>query len=443
MNAAKLYGNLIWREQKKDPAKAGRMISAGLHLYAWSIRHFPHKGMPKAYQYLNDQGLENVAKGLDDPGKLAWTNIFAPVEILECFGLTCVSMECLSSYLSGFYIEDRILDKAESEGIASTLCSYHRGFIGAVDKGILPLPEFAVTTSMVCDANINTFRYMEEMHGVKSHVIDIPHDYSPEAEHYVVEQLRDLIRELEEKTGRKLDMEELKNRLRSENRAKAHLISFMKKRRTHAYPQTMTLVLFQLFASHLNIGTEWSEKVFEMMDKEVESYPDTDEKKIMWLHVEPYAQPTLQSYFNYGDKISISCDDFDLDYIEPLDAEHPLEALARKMICNIYNGDYSRKTDAVADYIREFRPDGVIQFCSWGCKQSAGGVGLMKEKMHDLGVPMLILDGDAIDRRNCPDGQIKTRLEAFLELLNSSDEKSSSRDPNVAAADHAEAEVHE
>ena len=67
----------------------------------------------------------------------------------------------------------------------------------------------------------------------------------------------------------------------------------------------------------------------------------------------------------------------------------------------------------------------------------------MKEKMRDLGVPMLILDGDAIDRRNCPDGQIKTRLEAFLELLNSSDEKSSSRDPNVAAADHAEAEVHE
>ena len=83
MNAAKLYGNLIWREQKKDPAKAGRMISAGLHLYAWSIRHFPHKGMPKAYQYLNDQGLENVAKGLDDPSRLAWTNIFAPVEILE------------------------------------------------------------------------------------------------------------------------------------------------------------------------------------------------------------------------------------------------------------------------------------------------------------------------------------------------------------------------
>ena len=38
--------------------------------------------------------------------------------------------------------------------------------------------------------------------------------------------------------------------------------------------------------------------------------------------------------------------------------------------------------------------------------------------MRALGKPMLILDGDALDRRNCPDGQIKTRFEAFMELLN-------------------------
>ena len=30
---------------------------------------------------------------------------------------------------------------------------------------------------------------------------------------------------------------------------------------------------------------------------------------------------------------------------------------------------------------------------------------------------MLILDGDGIDRRNSHDGQIRTRLEAFLKML--------------------------
>ena len=48
---------------------------------------------------------------------------------------------------------------------------------------------------------------------------------------------------------------------------------------------------------------------------------------------------------------------------------------------------------------------------------------LLKEEMRKRDVPMLILDGDAMDRRNSHDGQIKTRLEAFLELLDQEEEK--------------------
>ena len=41
----------------------------------------------------------------------------------------------------------------------------------------------------------------------------------------------------------------------------------------------------------------------------------------------------------------------------------------------------------------------------------------LAEAEQELGIPMLILDGDGIDRRNSHDGQIRTRLEAFLEML--------------------------
>ena len=62
-------------------------------------------------------------------------------------------------------------------------------------------------------------------------------------------------------------------------------------------------------------------------------------------------------------------------------------------------------------------PDAVIYFCHWGCKQASGGSILLKEKMQEKQIPTLILDGDGIDKRNSHDGQIKTRLEAFLEML--------------------------
>ena len=55
-----------------------------------------------------------------------------------------------------------------------------------------------------------------------------------------------------------------------------------------------------------------------------------------------------------------------------------------------------------------------------------GCVGLRKNDMALSiwmwsGIPMLILDGDALDRRNNHDGQVKTRFEAFLELIGQED----------------------
>ena len=115
--------------------------------------------------------------------------------------------------------------------------------------------------------------------------------------------------------------------------------------------------------------------------------------------------------------MSISADDFNLDYIEMLDISHPIESLARKMILNIYNGDFARKVDMIEENVKKYNCDGVIEFCHWGCKQTAGGAMLLKERMKEIGIPMLILDGDAIDRRNSSDGQIRTRFEAFMEVL--------------------------
>lgn len=417
MNIAKTYGDYVRRVIETDPAKAGKRIRNGLYLEAFRIKHFSDKRMPEAYRYLNYNGIKRVADALSNPETLAYTNIFAPVEILQGFGLTCVSMECLSSYLSGFYLENTLIDYAESEGIAATLCSYHRNFIGAMDAGILPLPAVGVTTSTVCDGNFSTFHRLQQGHGVPCSFLDIPYEYSPEAEQYVVDQLKELITFLSETTGKRFDPDDLKERLARENRTKKYFLSYLEKRKTHAYPSTLTLTLFQLFVTHLHIGMDWAEECFRMMDEEVENYPLSDEKRIFWIHLEPYMEETLRKYFNYGDRITIAGGDFDLDYIEPLDPDHPLESLARKLICNIYNGDFSRKTKAVEQYIKWLDPDGVIELCTWGCKQSSGGVQLMKDMVHGLGKPMLVLDGDGIDRRNCPDGQIRTRFEAFLEQL--------------------------
>ena len=79
--------------------------------------------------------------------------------------------------------------------------------------------------------------------------------------------------------------------------------------------------------------------------------------------------------------------------------QHILWKHWQKMILNIYNGPYERKVEMIRHLVKEFQSDAVIHFCHWGCKQSSGGSVLLKERLQKKGIPMLILDGDGIDRR--------------------------------------------
>ncbi|BCN31143.1 2-hydroxyacyl-CoA dehydratase subunit D [Anaeromicropila herbilytica] len=417
MQIIKKYGEQIKKNVDANPKKALNMIKLGLDYENIRTKVFPDKGLPRAYQKLNHMAVNSTLKALKCPEKSVWTNIFTPVEIIQCFGLNPISLECLSSFISGFQCEDYFIDYAENSGIAPTLCSYHKNFIGAVDSGVLPKPVFSVTTSMVCDGNINTFRYLTEKHQIAEYMLDIPHEYSIEAESYVVEQLKEMIVMLEEKFQMKLDMNELKETLKRENESKAYYKQFLKEQIDRYYPNTLTMNLFMLFATHLNIGTKEALDFFQLLAKDIKKYPKSNGTSLFWVHLFPYYQETLKSYFNCNEDYQIKACDLNLDYMEELDIEHPLETLAKKMILNIYNGSFERKVELVSQLVKEYKSDALIHFCHWGCKQSSGGVMLLKEEMKKLGVPMLILDGDGMDRRNSHDGQIKTRLEAFLEMI--------------------------
>lgn len=418
MNVIKTYGNYIKKYAEPHPEFSRRMIDIGLRLEQFRTEHFAAKEMPEAYQKLNTLAVKNTRFALEHPDQTVWSNLFAPVEIFQCFGLNALSMECLSSFLSGFTCEDYFIDRAEQKGIASTLCSYHKNFIGAVDSGVIPKAAFAVTTSMICDGNINTFRYIEKKHPISTYVIDVPNTYSKDAISYLVSQLKELISTLEGLTGKVFHMDDLSEVLLRENQSKEYYKEFLSLQCDRYYPSTLTLQMYMLFATHLNIGTPETLDLFRSFAKDIKSYPEFHRKRLVWVHLLPFYQETLTRYFNLAEDYQIQVMEMNLDYMEPLDTGHPLESLAVKMLNNLYNGPYERKTAMITKLAKEMRADGVINFCHWGCKQSSGGVFQLREALKEAGIPLLVLDGDGIDRQNSHDGQIKTRLEAFLEVLN-------------------------
>jgi benzoyl-CoA reductase/2-hydroxyglutaryl-CoA dehydratase subunit BcrC/BadD/HgdB len=417
MDLVHRYGEWIKNKLPDNPKAAGRYIRLGLVLESFAKKHLGDKNVPAPYRDLNVLALNGMRHTLEHPETAAWTNLFTPVEILQTFGLNCLSIEMMGSFLAGFTIEDWCIDQAEASGIAPTLCSYHKSFIGAVENGLIPNPKCAVTTSIVCDANLQTFRYTASQGNVPLTLLDIPNAYSKDGVHYVVTQLKAWIASLEDLTHQHFDEVKLKAALSRENASFATYAHFLDLTRTRAYPSTLTLQMFVLYASHLIIGSPEALAFFKALEADAKTRPMFSGKRLFWLHVLPFYQPALKAAFNLSQKYQIQATDMNLDYNKPLDVEHPLEALAEKMMKNIFVGPLTRRIAAERDLIKGTGADGVIAFNHWGCKQMAGAAALMKDALKDTGVPFLILDGDGIDPRNTPEGQIKTRLEAFLEML--------------------------
>ena len=415
------YIDYVKDEAIQHPEKSWDKILLGFKANKWRTRLLPNKNISKGYQKLESMMMGLVADSLSREGSYVWGNIFAPCELMQCFGLRTLSIECLSCYMSGYHLEDYFIDYAQNIGIAPTLCSYHKTFVGGVESKVVQKPEYAVTTSLSCDGNLNTFRYLEKKAKVPFTFLDVPYADDVDSISYLADQLRQLAKTLEERTGRKFQEEQLKEILRTENETRAELMKFFDYQKTYYYPVELISHLYMMMGMHLLIGTREFLDLIRFMNKEIQKAPLFEGKRILWIHLMPFYQESLKKYFNSSKKYQIIASDIILDFMEELDAEHPFEALARKIIKNLYNGSYAYKAKMIGQLADHLKPDAVIHFCHWGCKQASGGSVLLKEKMQEMNIPMLILDGDGIDKRNSHDGQIKTRLEAFLELIETGD----------------------
>lgn len=417
MTAAETYIRYVKQTVLTRPGAGWDQILLGLKANQYKVRLLPDRKVAKGYQRLEARMAALVSEGLGRPENCVWGNIFAPCEIMAAMGLTTLSVECLACYFAGFHLEDHFIDWAQNEGVAPTLCSYHKTFLGAVGSGVAAGPGFGVTTSLSCDGNLNTFRYLKEKTGAEYRFLDVPYREDEASVAYLAAQLKELSEELSRVFGRPFYEERLREILEIENETQKALWEFCQCMGSHFYPGKMMSQLYLMMGVHLMMGSREFLEIVKEMGREIRKQPPLQGKKIMWIHLMPAWQKALGGYFNSSPDHQLIASDIILDHMEPLDTERPFEALARKLISNIYNGSCERKAQRLCELAEAFGADGVIHFCPWGCKQASGGSILLKERLHALGIPVLILDGDGIDGRNSHEGQMLTRLEAFLEMV--------------------------
>ncbi len=411
------FGHYVSKEVGIHPARARKLLIAGYRAKKAQLRFFPDKRLSPARNYMALQSMEASLFPLLQPKRSALVNIFMPCELLQALEIRPMFAEAVSSYINGAAAEKGFIEYAQGQGLAETFCSYHKVLLGGILSGVLPKPRLIVNSSLVCDANNLTFRMAADHYGIPHFYLDVPYERSQDSLSYVADQLRELTRFLEEITGQRLEEDKLKKIVATSGRTLALFRRSQELKRGKYLQNDLTSELYEIFATHALLGTPQMEDYARMLCQDLEESQPGKGVRLLWMHTIPYYQPPLRDLLNFNPRCQVVSCDMNYDYPAEMDPEQPYESLARRLVENSFNGSCDHRIARSLAMCRQQEIDGVVYFCHWGCKQTAAAAQNVRSALEDQGYPVLILDGDGCDRSNSSNGQIATRMQAFVEML--------------------------
>lgn len=356
--------------------------------------------------------------------KSAWTTVFVPFEILNAMGVAGNFIEFVGAMLSGAGTAKQYLEKAEGTGLSTDGCSYHRTIIGAAMDGLLPEPDLLIGSSFPCDGGLKALCHVGEIYNKEVFIINTPFDSSPEAINYLVSQYRDMITFITNQTGRTLDYDRLRTCIHNNNIAHGYFAEMMDLCKKVPSPATSddlkNFIIYVLLGgsdSVVDVGRAFRDEFRHKVENNIPGLPG-EKFRLLWIQNRIQFPNNLIKLLEERFNANVVIDELNHLYWDPLDEdEDPLVALARRQVTHPLVGPAKRRLDVLVELARDYRVHGAINPAHWGCRQSSGIRLLFNDALQTIGVPVLHLDVDCVDERNFSEGQIITRLEAFMEML--------------------------
>lgn len=417
--AIEIFGNHIYKLTQSKPEKALKQLSFVYTAAGLQCKYFPSKLLLPARQYMQWAAADSAIKPLRKPDNSAIVSLYLPCEILHAMGIYQMFPEALSCYLAAAGSEKVFIETAENNGIPKTLCSYHKSFIGMAESGVLPKPKFVITTSLACDVNHLSFRRIADYYNVPHFMIDVPSQYDKSNLKYVENQLHEMVDFIEQNSDFRLDENNLNEVVKRSKNTIKNFNEILELKKDRYLSDEMTSQMLSIFATHVMLGTKEAEKYSQDMVEQLSKCPkEYKGVRLLWVHTLPYTQDALRNLINFTDRCEIVTCDMVFDALDvDTNEQDPYRFMADRLLRNTVNGSRDNRINAVLKYAKKLNCDGVVWYCHWGCKQTAGSSARAKDVLEKNGLPTLVLDGDGCNNQNVNDGQTVTRMEAFLELL--------------------------
>jgi benzoyl-CoA reductase/2-hydroxyglutaryl-CoA dehydratase subunit BcrC/BadD/HgdB len=356
--------------------------------------------------------------------RVAWCGVLTPFELLQAHGVTSCFTEFVGAMLASSGAVEPMLAAAEQAGYSTDACSYHRAVFGAARQGAMPVPDFLIATSAPCSGGLALIENLAGHFGKDLFVLQVPYRNDPAAVEYLAGQLRAMTAFVAGHLGRPLDPARLGEVIESSNRARQLLQEAYQHARAVPSPARrrdlvnlgIVLPLFFGTPEAQAVARTYRDEFARKVERGIAGIPG-ERLRLLWIQNRIQFDSPLEALLEEEYQAAVVIDELnDLEW-EPVDPQDPYPGLARRILSTPLSGPIAQRLDNLKRQARLYRVQGAIHPCHWGCRQGTGARGLIADGLRQVGVPMLSLEVDCVDPRNFSEGQLRTRLQAFLETL--------------------------
>jgi benzoyl-CoA reductase subunit B len=362
-------------------------------------------------------------------------------ELLANFGFHLVYPEVNALQCGIKKVAGSMILKAEELGYSPDVCGYVKNDIGLLHTGNhspmgdLPPPSLLVCNYSGCRTYVKWFEALAEYYKAPLVMLDVPYrrddTIDPCDLDYVVGQMRELIVLCEKITGRKFDLDRLREELGRSALAEDYWVKILEsaKRTPSPFDAYFEAVFFMAPLYTLR-GTADCLRYYEAAWREIEEriahgigpIPEERFRVVFegpppWPHFRPFwemfqrwgAVAVASTYSKVGGLF---------DQGVRHDPARPLESMAEYCMNCYTNWHLGLRRDLIQRYCHDYAADGLVIHSVKSCRSFSVGQADTREVFSkQLGIPTLFIESDLADPRYFSAAQLRTRIDAFFEGL--------------------------
>ncbi|HZY43458.1 MAG TPA: 2-hydroxyacyl-CoA dehydratase family protein [Anaerolineae bacterium] len=372
-------------------------------------------------------------------------------ELLRVFDFHTVFPEINALQTAVRRVSAEYLNEAEDYGYSPDICGYVKADVamqlrgGQHPMGRIPRPSLAVYTN-ACNTYIKWAEIWERLYHIPIFTLDVPgtraaggqtwpgqRDFENDRR-YVAAQIKELITVCEEVSGKKFDIDRLRETL-----ANANVMSSAWKRvlklneSTPAVFNALTDGTVYLGVSNGFRGTAAGAKYFtdlveEMEYKAAHGLGTLTEEKYRLLFVGVPCYPIFRRFnemfsewggaFISSTYLWFASGGTNMGF--QYDLDHPLESLAEGVLISVRDAMDSMffQDQVLIDMVKPYHIDGVVYHPIKSCRTTSTGLADNRRSlMSKTDVSSLFIESDMMDKRVVSEAQLKNRIDAFFEGL--------------------------